>query len=296
MAAPKVSVIIPTRNRLPLLRHAIGSVLCQTEPDFELIVVDDGSSDGTYPYLQALANEDERIRPIFKQQPGGGAVARNTGIAASRGRWIAFLDDDDEWLCHKLALQLSALAETPGAVACSSSYWRRDASGTTKLVRVPSTASFEDLLSGSVMGGASVCVCDAEALRSVDGYDPAFLSGQDWDLWTRLSQIGSLISCAEPTVIYGEHDGARISTNMYAQYQGARRFYFKYKQFMSDSMRVHQLAYLSYIMSRQRERGMWQRLKHLALAVSRARKGKGARYAASSLGRLFRDIFLHHRH
>ncbi|MDO8788903.1 MAG: glycosyltransferase [Sulfuritalea sp.] len=293
---PKISVIIPTRNRLELLRNAVASVFGQTEQDFELIVVDDGSKDGTHAYLEALAADDSRVRPIFNQQSRGGAAARNTGISVSRGRWIAFLDDDDEWLRHKLALQLSALAAAPNAVACSSSYLRRNAAGRTRVVHIPRTASFEDLLYGSVMGGTSLCLCNGAAVRGIGGFDPMFRSGQDWDLWTRLSQIGTLISCAEPTVIYRAHDGVRISNDMAAQYQGARRFYFKYKQFMGNGVRAHRLAYLWYIMSRQPERGIWHRLKYLTLAISKAGTGAAVRYTTSSLPRLLADIVSCQRH
>jgi glycosyltransferase involved in cell wall biosynthesis len=274
-----------------MLRRAVDSALCQTEQDFELIVVDDGSTDGTHQYLAALAAADARVRPIYNRQCGGGAVARNLGIAASKGRWIAFLDDDDEWLPGKLRLQIAALQATPAAVACSSWYLRRRVSGATELVRVPPTASFEDLLQGSVMGGASMCMCDAQTVKRIGGYDPTLRSGQDWDLWTRLSQVGAIISCAESTVLYSWHDGPRITNDMYAQYQGARRFYFKYKQSMTVGMRQHRLAYLCYIMSRQPKRSLGHRFHYLRVAVCRAEPGIALKYMASSLPRLIRAIF-----
>jgi glycosyltransferase involved in cell wall biosynthesis len=290
MAPPKVSVIIPTQNRLSLLQRAIHSVFCQTEQNFELIVVDDCSSDGTLQYLERLAGQDVRVKPILRKEAGGGSVARNCGILASKGQWIAFLDDDDEWLSNKLELQLAKLETTPGAVACSSSYLTRNAFGFTRMVRVPKAANFEDLLKGSVLGGASVCICDANALRQVDGFDASFRSGQDWDLWTRLSQIGLIVSCMEATVIYGTHSGIRISTNMDAQYKGARHFYFKYRRFMSASLRTYKIAYLCYIMSRQSERGIRRRLNFLKLAFFNAPAGDNSKYVVSSLPRLFRDI------
>jgi glycosyltransferase involved in cell wall biosynthesis len=290
MASPKVSIIIPTRNRLPLLKRAIRSVFCQTEQNFELIVVDDCSLDGTLQYLEVLAGEDERVKLILRKEVGGGSVARNCGIFASQGQWIAFLDDDDEWISTKLELQLNKLTTTPGAVACSSSYVTRNAFGFTRMVRMPKTSNFEDLLNGSVLGGASVCICDANALRKIDGFDSSFRSGQDWDLWTRLSQIGLIVICTEATVIYGTHSGTRISTNMEAQYQGARHFYFKYRRFMSANLRINRMAYLCYIMSRQSKRGIRRRLKFLKLAFLNAPAGNNSKYVASSLPRLFIDI------
>lgn len=107
-ATPLVSVVVPTRDRVAMLMRAIDSVLAQTCGDFEVIVVDDASSDET---LQRLAaHPDPRIRSLPSVAAGGAPRARNRGIAAARGRYVAFLDDDDEWLPHKLERQLEAFA------------------------------------------------------------------------------------------------------------------------------------------------------------------------------------------
>ena len=289
MTSPKVSIVIPTRNRLELLRRAIQSVLGQTEQNFEVIVVDDGSADGTRTYLETLSKNEPRVKNVCNLHPKGGAAARNIGIAMSAGKWIAFLDDDDEWLPEKLNLQLAALATAPSAVACSSPYYRRRSTGEIELVRIPETISVEDLFLGSVMGGASVCICDAETLRRIGGFDLSFRSGQDWDLWTRLRQVGKIVTCSAPTVLYAAHDGVRISKDMSAQYQGARHFYFKYRKDMTLGTRIHRVAYLCFIKSRQRETGAYRRLTYLILAMSRAKVGLATRYMLSSLPRLIKD-------
>src|SRR3989344_1865760 len=99
----KVSVVLPTYNRAHTLERAVRSVLNQTHKDFELIVVDDGSTDNTRDIVVSFA--DGRIRYIKHESNKGVAEARNTGIGASRASLIAFQDSDDEWLPHKLALQ-----------------------------------------------------------------------------------------------------------------------------------------------------------------------------------------------
>ncbi len=113
MTHPEVSVIIPTYNRARYVTKAIDSVLAQTCPDHEIIVVDDGSTDDTQAVLQPYAS---RIR-ILTQKNSGPSAARNAGIQAARGRWIAFLDSDDEWLPGKLAAQLADLEKRPDLIA-----------------------------------------------------------------------------------------------------------------------------------------------------------------------------------
>ena len=103
---PKVSVIIPTYNRAHLVGRAIRSVLNQTYQDFEIIVVDDGSTDNTEEVVKSF--NDPRIRYIRHEENKGAAAARNTGIKAAKGKFIAFQDSDDEWLPKKLEKQMEA--------------------------------------------------------------------------------------------------------------------------------------------------------------------------------------------
>lgn len=103
---PKVSVIIPTYNRAHLIGRAIKSVLNQTYKDFEIIIVDDGSTDKTEEVVKDF--KDERVRYIRREKNKGGSAARNTGIKAARGEYIAFQDSDDEWLPEKLEKQMKA--------------------------------------------------------------------------------------------------------------------------------------------------------------------------------------------
>ncbi|HET6262971.1 MAG TPA: glycosyltransferase family 2 protein, partial [Chloroflexia bacterium] len=100
-----VSVVIPTYNRAHCIAHAIDSVLRQALPPHEVIVVDDGSTDDT---ATVLARYDRRVR-VLRQENGGVSVARNNGIAAASGQWIAFLDSDDEWAPQKLAAHAEAI-------------------------------------------------------------------------------------------------------------------------------------------------------------------------------------------
>ncbi|MCK4819314.1 glycosyltransferase family 2 protein, partial [bacterium] len=113
MAIPNVSVIIPTCNRAEYITQAIDSVLAQTYTDYEIIVVDDGSTDNTKEVMEPYM---DRIRYIY-QENAGVSAARNTGIKAAKGDWVAFLDSDDEWLPGKLAVQIRAVERHPQLVA-----------------------------------------------------------------------------------------------------------------------------------------------------------------------------------
>lgn len=106
---PTVSVVIPTFNRERWLPRSIGSVQAQSFPDWELLVVDDGSTDSSWKLLEQLAAGDPRIRPLKNARTKGVSGARNTGIDAARGEFVAFLDSDDEWLPEHLADSVAAL-------------------------------------------------------------------------------------------------------------------------------------------------------------------------------------------
>jgi glycosyltransferase involved in cell wall biosynthesis len=292
MMTPLVSVILSTRNRVDLLRGAVASVLGQSEPDLELIVVDDASSDDTERYLASLSAEDARVRVVRNPVPKGGAGARNEGMSLSRGKWIAFLDDDDEWMPTKLRRQLEMLHANGSAVACSCAYVRRLPSGWSTVVTVPSNARLEDLLIENRLGGASLCICSSVVLKSIGGFDERFRSAQDHDLWVRLIQVGTVVVCDESLVIYGAHGGRRVTNDQQAQYAGARRFYFKYRHLMNETLRRRRLSHNCFLMSRQMFRGSRYRFRYLLLSMFNAQPSTSLRYARSSIPRLAKDTLL----
>jgi glycosyltransferase involved in cell wall biosynthesis len=289
MRDPLVSVVIPTRDRLALLRRALASVLLQSEQDFEIIVVDDASSDGTRQYLTELASGEPRISVVRNDSPKGGAGARNAGIARSRGKWIAFLDDDDEWSPVKLEKQLHALQTTLAAVACSCAYTLLRESGAATRRAVPENVTLQELLLENPLGGASMCVCSSAVLREIGAFDAAFVSGQDLDLWVRLRQRGPIIGYGEALVLHRYHGGSRITTNMRSQYLGARHFYFKHRGLMDGVLRRQRIALTCFIMSQQPTRPLRFRRRYWWLSVRYAGRQRRVAYALSSGSRLIRD-------
>lgn len=291
MISPQVSVVMPTRNRAAFLHRAIRSVLEQTETRLELIVVDDASSDETQEIVAQYARTDPRVRGVRNAIAAGGGGARNIGIYSSGSKWVAFIDDDDEWLPEKLERQLALLANNPSAVACSCGFEQHFPSGKVRTIHLQDRPTLQDLLGGSVLGGASMCLCSREVLEGIGGYDTSLRSGQDWDLWTRLREQGEIVVCREVLVRYQAHDGPRISNNMASQYQGARRFYFKHRSKMLKATRRILIAYACFIMSRQLTRSLRARLKYLLLAVRHTPRRIGVSYVVSSMPRLLAGFF-----
>ncbi|QIT56556.1 glycosyltransferase family 2 protein [Aquisalimonas sp. 2447] len=131
-AAPLISIVTPTFNRAGYLPVAIDSVLAQTFPNLEYLIVDDGSTDNTSDVVNSY--DDERIR-YFRQENQGQSVARNVGIENSRGEFVCFLDSDDAWVPEKLQQQLEAFRAHPEAGVVYGDYIFIDAEGDTLSMR-----------------------------------------------------------------------------------------------------------------------------------------------------------------
>jgi glycosyltransferase involved in cell wall biosynthesis len=151
-AGARVSVVMPVYNAEPTLAKAIGSVLGQTYRNLELLVVDDGSSDGSWAIVLDFARRDPRVRAIGPRRNGGVASARNTALDAATGSYVAFLDSDDWWHPQKLEAQLETLRATNAKVAYAG-YRRVDEDGRDlSLVQPPDSLRYEDLLESNYIG------------------------------------------------------------------------------------------------------------------------------------------------
>ncbi|MCF7917108.1 MAG: glycosyltransferase family 2 protein [Candidatus Omnitrophica bacterium] len=233
-----------------MLNSAIKSVLDQTIANWELIVVDDASSDGTYDGMQDWISKDERIYYFKNNFSLGGSGARNIGISKARGEYIAFLDDDDIWLPKKLEKQMDILEEDGDAVAStcwfSANYlWGRC------IVRPTNNPNLQEVLSRNILGSASLCMVRKSVLDELGGFSDNLPSAQDWDFWVKLLKQGRVVSVPEVLVKYFVHQNVRISTNLTNKYIGFRRIYFKYKYSMLEKSRKEVLSIIAYINSRR---------------------------------------------
>lgn len=201
-----VSVIVPTYNRAKLLEQAIRSVQRQTYERLEIIIVDDASIDNTAALVQTI--DDSRIRYIRHDHNRGGAAARNTGIRAARGDYIAFLDDDDQWEPEKTAAQL-ALLKNYEVVLCSG-----DKTAPVDRSVIETALQLRDLRLGKITaGGTGVLMTKADVLRNTM-FDESLPRYQDWDLFIRLAIKHRIVYLNRPLVRYNEGNHARITNSV----------------------------------------------------------------------------------
>ncbi len=221
MGAPvntKVSAIIPVFNRAETLIRALDSVAAQTRPPDEVIVVDDGSTDGVE---EIIARHYPGVR-VIRQANAGVSSARNRGIAAASGEWIALLDSDDEWRPEKLERQTQALAEKPGYHLChTNEIWIRNGRRVNEGRRHKKSGGniFHKCLPLCVISPSSV-VIRRELLRELGGFDESLPVCEDYDLWLRICARHPVLFVAEAlTVKYGGHED-----QLSRRYSGMDRF------------------------------------------------------------------------
>ena len=209
---PQVSVLIIAYNKAGTLAAAIESVLRQTYSDFEILVIDDGSTDDT---AERVKPYQDRIRFIRKPNGGTGS-ARNLGIAEARGRYVAFLDGDDLWLPKKLEIQMAAFEREPQilAVQCSAYCVDERLRVTERRLCGPAQDTLLDfLLFHNLPAFSSAVVIQTEAARSLGGFGTDLVILSDWDMACRLAKAGTLRSVPEILVLY-RHYHSNQSSNV----------------------------------------------------------------------------------
>jgi glycosyltransferase involved in cell wall biosynthesis len=203
---PLVSVVVPTHNRARLLKRTLRSILDQRVSDLEVIVVDDGSADET---ASLAAGADTRVRVLRNAVPSGVSAARNRGIAAARGGWVAFCDDDDLWSPDKLARQLLAAEHYRTNWAYAGDVNVDDGLHVLSGGPPPDAEAVLALLPrwNPLSSGGSNVIVRTETLTAVGGFDPGLRRTEDWDLWIRLARTGPPACACEPLVAYRFHGG-----------------------------------------------------------------------------------------
>lgn len=185
---PLISIVMPAYNVAPFIGEAIQSVRAQTHGDWELIIVDDHSADGTGAVVERYAAEDRRIRLIRRAENSGVSASRNVGLKAAHGRFIAFLDADDVWLPEKLTQQVQFMQQESSAVSYHA-YRRLSATGKTgRLLKGPARVTFETLLRRNAIGISTVMVD-----RNLTGdftFDTSLNRREDLALWLSLTKAG----------------------------------------------------------------------------------------------------------
>ncbi|WP_426757128.1 glycosyltransferase family 2 protein [Myxococcus sp. Y35] len=217
---PFFSVVIPTYNRARLLEAALDSVFAQEERDFEVLVVDDGSTDDT---LERLGRLGDRVR-VLKQRNAGPGVARNLGIQEARGEYVAFLDSDDLWFPWTLATYRQVLQEAETSVVMGASVRFSRLQSLVELAREPlHVLRFADYLASAgdrTPRTACVLAVRTEALRRVGGFTSQRISGEDYDLLYRLGTEPGFAWVRAPVVVGYRLQPGSESTGLEANYRG----------------------------------------------------------------------------
>jgi glycosyltransferase involved in cell wall biosynthesis len=202
---PQVSVIIPTYNRGRVIKEAIDSVLAQDYTEFELIVVDDGSTDHTSDVLDSYRN----VIKVLSQKNKGVSAARNRGIAEASGKFIAFLDSDDLWLPQKLSTQVEFFNKTPDALICQTEeVWIRKGLRVNpkKRHKKPSGMIFKLSLELCLVSPSAVMI-KRSLFDRVGEFDETLPACEDYDLWLRISSRFPIYLVDTPLIIKrGGHD------------------------------------------------------------------------------------------
>ncbi len=218
---PKISVVIPCCNSEKTVLDAVDSVLRQSERDFELIVVDDGSTDNTAALVESLA--DPRIK-LVRQENKGAAAARNTGINTARGDYVAFLDHDDVWFPAFLERTVTLLEKERRAVmVAANQYWQKHPDETDMETlhdcvgfdNSKGLIFFEDIIQRNIIS-TSACVVRRKTLLQHSCFDEGLKVAEDYHLWLKIAASqGEILVVAEPLGISRRYvDGSLVKDKL----------------------------------------------------------------------------------
>ncbi|MFC7228000.1 glycosyltransferase family 2 protein [Salinirubellus salinus] len=250
---PEVSVVLPTYNRAETLPRAIDSVLSQTLDDIELIVVDDCSDDDT---KHVVSQYDESVEYLRHQENRGAPAARNTGIKASQGNFVAFIDSDDEWKPGKLKSQLQVFKNsklTPlGAVYTG---FKTINDGQEEIGTVPSKRGdiFTQQLMKDWVNPTSTVMVKSRCFEDVGLFDSELPARQDYDMWLRISRQFKFDYVKEPVTILHTDSSNRITGDIGARMDGNKEILEKIKpdiESLGYVQRRHTWGYQYYTMGR----------------------------------------------
>jgi teichuronic acid biosynthesis glycosyltransferase TuaG len=231
MTMPRVSVIVPAHNAAPFIEQTIASVREQTYRDWEVVAVDDGSSDGTWELLQAA---DPRVRSFRRERAGGPATARNLALDNATGEFVAFLDADDLLLPRYLESQLGcyeAASRGPGRsvglVSCDARIMIEDEYASyTHLQRIPdrhAPITLERVLRRNPIYGA--CLVPTLVGEAVGWFDPELFGTEDFGLWIKILEAGYRAVLNEEVLAVYRRTTGSVSSNLASQAVNNRRAY-----------------------------------------------------------------------
>ncbi len=229
-----VSIIIPTFNRYELVKGAIENVLLQTYSNFEVIVVEDGSSSRIKDYIRKL-NNNKIVYHRHSEQKGLGA-ARNTGTRIAKGEYVAFLDDDDRWIEEKISLQydlISRYNDEKIMIYCGNI--RLNQNGLSEESIPKSKGKMSKFFFNGYCIGSSCMMIPRELLLSIGGHSEDLTSCIDHDLWLKLSLAGFRMDFVPKGLVYSiKHTNQRMMEDIDERLKGINQFFRKWEKIVKD--------------------------------------------------------------
>ena len=251
MDLPTVSVLMPVFNGERFLREAIDSILAQSMPDFEFIIVDDGSEDDSWRIIQSY--HDDRIRAFHR--PHEGLVSSlNFGVSVAQSDWIARMDADDVSSPDRFRMQLEAISGHPEIAVLGGQCFVMNESG-YQLSSTRAPENHEHLIRNTLYGGHSLChpsvILNKVALEKVGGYRSRFLCAEDVDLWLRICEVGVLRCLPYPVLKLRKHD-SNVSLDDRGRTQtiyalAARACYLRRKAGLSDPSELNETRWRGFV-------------------------------------------------
>jgi glycosyltransferase involved in cell wall biosynthesis len=300
---PAVTAIITTYNRATYLEEAVRSVLRQSFVDFELIILDNSSEDETGSVVQGF--NDPRLCYI-KHEPLNISQARNLGVKEAQAEYIAFLDDDDQWLPEKLERQVAFFQKADPSVALVyGGFVRFDSNGRDFHTHEPwqrgkilrSLLRLEDEFTGS----ASNPMLRKAAVLNVGGFDEAVRTGEDWELYLRLAEKYDVDFITEPVVRIRHHFGSRLSDRLMDYLDLETRVLDRFKSLIESDEELHSF-WLQRLGGKFIRLGMYPEGRRMVIQAIRRQPGNGTayvQYLSSFLGgRFYRHchkVYLNHK-
>lgn len=292
MPPPRLSVVLTTRNREADMLRAARSILAQTFRDLELIVVDEGSSDGTPEVLARLCDEDRRVRFLRNDVAVGLPGARNCGIDAAHGDLVAFCDDDDAWLPDAAQYLVEVFDREPEVGAASS--WHevlRVESGRAVIYRGALDLD-EHLLLWMNFVGMPFGMYRRSSFSPEHRYDASMVKvAEDWDFWLRCAQQRPFRMVPRVLYLYRQHEGPRMTRDPARQSAGLLEFVAKHHDAMTPACRTYHRCVADLLLGRRESAG-----RRLVEAARRSPADAafvtlmlGASRQASKLGQRWRD-------
>lgn len=283
-----ISVIIPTYNRCDVVSRSIRSVLKQTYSDFELLVVDDGSTDETRNLIRSY--DDDRLTYIEKRQNEGVSAARNVGIEHATGECFLFLDSDDELVPSALETLLETLEEGRHVCVTPSNTVIYGNGTVEDRIYLEQTVTLEDLVAASSrfrFGGTSGTIVDATAISEVGSFDENLHLLEDHDLFLRLAKRYPIYSTSDVVLVVHKTDDDRLTTesNIHTHRNSVTRFLRKHEETLSAAFLATEYSRLAHFCARAGDRTEAQVNFRRALSHRPMRPAALLYYAAVSSGK-----------